>query len=282
MKVEVSLTPALYPYRTLKENPVTVAIDVLRATTAVCAAFQAGCREVVPLDSLEALEPYRQKGYAIAAERGGKKLPGSDYGNSPTEYMSKEMSGVRLAYSTTNGTVSILKGADADLTLVGAFANLDALCERLAAEQRDTVLLCSGWQNDFCIEDTLVAGAIIERLVSGDDIRPRQPQAAATPSNLEGEPVSSVCGSSSSPKLGEVDARSADGGVCVCGDAAHMALDLWQLAKENPFAFCQKASHVHRLQGFGPQAQADIEFAFRLNTCPVVPVLKKGILRIDN
>ena len=316
MKVEVSLTPALYPYRTLKENPVTVAIDVLRATTAVCAAFQAGCREVVPLDSLEALEPYRQKGYAIAAERGGKKLPGSDYGNSPTEYMSKEMSGVRLAYSTTNGTVSILKGADADLTLVGAFANLDALCERLAAERRDTVLLCSGWQNDFCIEDTLVAGAIIERLVSGDDIRPRQPQAAATPSNLEGEPVSfvcgsnsspklgeqqngeasstsssanlegepvsSVCGSRSSPKLGEVDARSADGGVCVCGDAAHMALDLWQLAKENPFAFCQKASHVHRLQGFGPQAQADIEFAFRLNTCPVVPVLEKGILRIEN
>ena len=161
MKIEVSLTPALYPYRTLKENHVTVAIDVLRATTAVCAAFMAGCREVVPLDTLEALEPYRKLGYGIAAERGGKKLPGSDYGNSPTEYMSKDMSGVRLAYSTTNGTVSILKGADAALTLVGAFANLDALCERLKKEGRDVVLLCSGWQNDFCLEDTLVAGAII-------------------------------------------------------------------------------------------------------------------------
>ena len=84
MKIEVSLTPALYPYRTLKEHHVTVAIDVLRATTAVCAAFQAGCCEVVPLDSLEALAPYRSLGYGIAAERGGKKLAGSDYGNSPT------------------------------------------------------------------------------------------------------------------------------------------------------------------------------------------------------
>lgn len=232
MKIEVSLTPALYPHRTLKEDHATVAIDVLRATTAICAAFQAGCREVVPLDSLEALEPYRGQGYSIAAERGGKKLAGSDYGNSPTEYMSKDMRGLRLAYSTTNGTVSILRGADACLTLVGAFANLDVLCERLAAEQRDTVLLCSGWQNDFCLEDTLVAGAIIEKVGEGQ------------------------------------------------GDAAAMALDMWRLAKADPYAFCQKASHVHRLEGFG--AQADIEFAFRLNTCPVVPVLENGILRIDN
>ena len=274
MQLEVSLTPALYPYRTLKENHATVAIDVLRATTAVCAAFQAGCREVVPLDSLEALEPYRQQGYSIAAERGGKKLPGSDYGNSPTEYMSKDMSGVRLAYSTTNGTVSILRGADASRTFVGAFANLDALCARLLQEGRDIVLLCSGWQNDFCIEDTLVAGAIIDRLIhfiaSSNDTCPHQPQAAATPSSLEGEPDG---------LLEAVDIRSVDGGMCVKGDAAQMALDLWRLAQADPFAFCQKASHVHRLEGFG--AQADIEFAFRLNTCPVVPVLENGILRID-
>lgn len=234
MKIEVSLTPALYPYRTLRDNHVTVAIDVLRATTAVCAAFQAGCSEVVPLDSLEALEPYRAEGYSVAAERGGRKLPGSDYGNSPTEYMSKDMHGVWLAYSTTNGTVSILKGADAALTLVGAFANVDALCQRLKKEDRDVVLLCSGWQNDFCLEDTLVAGAIVER-------------------------------------VGEAH-----------GDAAWMARALWEAAKGNPFDYCRDASHVHRLEGFGPQAQADIEFAFRMNTCPVVPVLKDGKLKIEN
>lgn len=239
MKVEVSLTPALYPFRILKEHHVTVAIDLLRATTAVCAAFQAGCREVVPLDSLEALEPYRSQGYAVAAERGGKKLPGSDYGNSPTEYISLDMSGIRLAYSTTNGTVSILRGADAEVTLVGAFANLDTLCERLQEEGRDVVLLCSGWQNDFCLEDTLVAGAIIEKL--------------------------SILSSQFSIHN---------------DDAAHMALTLWQLAKSDPYDYCRDASHVHRLQAFGPQAQADIEFAFQQNTCPVVPVLKKGVLTL--
>ena len=146
--------------------------------------------------------------------------------------MSKDMSGVRLAYSTTNGTVSILKGADAALTLVGAFANLDALCERLKKEGRDVVLLCSGWQNDFCLEDTLVAGAIIDKL---------------------GNPH---------------------------GDAAAMALSLWKAANDNPFAYCRNASHVHRLQAFGPQAVADIDFAFKMNTCPLVPILKNNTLSL--
>lgn len=233
MRIEVSLSPALYPYRTITEHHTTVAIDVLRATTAVCAAFQAGCSEVVPLNSLEALEPYRAKGYGIAAERGGKKLPGSDYGNSPTEYMSLDMSGVHLAYSTTNGTVSILRGADADLTLVGAFANLDALCNQLCKDNVDTVLLCSGWQNDFCIEDTLVAGAIIDKLAD-----------CAVPH----------------------------------GDAANMAHALWRAAGDDPYSYCSNATHVHRLQGFG--AEADIRFAFQLNTCPVVPSLKNGTLTL--
>lgn len=234
MKIEVSLTPALYPFRTLTSGHVTVAIDVLRATSAVCAAFQAGCDTVVPLDTLEGISRYRSHGYLIAAERGGKKVDGAEYGNSPTEYLSNDMHGVKLAYSTTNGTISILRGADADITLVGAFANLSALCEYLKHENKDTVLLCSGWQNDFCIEDTIVAGAIIERLQG----------------------------------VGEAH-----------GDAANMALDLWRMAKGDPYGYCQRCTHVHRLEVFG--AQADIEFAFRQDTCPVVPILRNGELTLD-
>lgn len=234
MKIEVSLTPALYPFRTITTNHITVAIDVLRATSAVCAAFQAGCDTVIPLDTLEGIGRYREHGYLIAAERGGKKVEGAEYGNSPTEYLKHYMHGVKLAYSTTNGTISILRGADADITFVGAFANLTALCERLKQENKDTVLLCSGWQNDFCIEDTLVAGAITERL----------------------------------QEVGEI-----------CGDAANMALALWQVAKDNPYGYCQRCTHVHRLDGFG--AHADVEFAFRQDSCPVVPILENGRLKIE-
>ncbi len=231
MKLEVSLSPALYPFRTIDAHHTTVAVDILRATTAVCAAFHAGCECVVPLDSLEALPQYKKLGYALAAERNGSKVQGAEYGNSPTEYLRHDMHGIRLAYSTTNGTVSMLRAADADLALVGAFANLSALADRLRAENMDVVVLCSGWKNDFCLEDTLFAGALIERL-----------------------------------------------GADPCGDAAHMALTLWRLAAGNPYDYCRLASHVRRLQALG--AADDIPFAFQIDTCPVVPILKDGKLSL--
>ena len=232
MNIEVSLSPALYPFRTLTQHHTTVAIDLLRATTAVCAAFQAGCSSVVPLNSLDELPHYRSMGYQIAAERGGSKVGDAEYGNSPTEYLRHDMTGKRLAYSTTNGTISILRAADAELTLVGSFANISALCDRLKADGRDVVILCSGWQNDFCIEDTLVAGAIIERLTEAPAIN----------------------------------------------DAAQMALALWQMAKEDPFDYCKRCTHIHRLHRLG--ADADVQFAFKMDTCPVVPMLKNGILTL--
>lgn len=230
MRIEVSLSPALYPYRSIKTGHTTVAIDLLRATTAVCAALEAGCEAIVPLDTLDGIDRYRDYGYKVAAERGGSKVGNAEYGNSPTEYMKLDMRGVRLAYSTTNGTVSIKASADAMLSLVGSFANLSALCGRLADDGNDAVLLCSGWENDFCIEDTLVAGAIIDRL------------ADAVP----------------------------------CGDAALMALELWHQAKTDPFGYCQRCSHVHRLYRLG--AEADVRFAFQTDSCHVVPVFSNGLI----
>lgn len=233
-QIELSLTPALYEWRSLKQGHTTVAVDVLRATTAICAAFQAGAECIVPLDDLETLEPYRAQGYLRAAERGGRKIGDAEYGNSPTEYMSTDLHGKRIAYSTTNGTVSILRGGDADRTLVGCFANIDALSERLLAQPQDLVILCSGWKNDFSIEDTLFAGALCRRLLDSGLYTSRH-------------------------------------------DAVAMAVALWDACQGDPYTYSLRhASHVQRLIGFG--AKADILFAFKCNTCPVVPQLNNGVL----
>jgi 2-phosphosulfolactate phosphatase len=164
-QIELALTPVLYEWRSIKEHHTTVAVDVLRATTSICAAFTAGAEEIVPLDTLAGLEPYRRQGYLRAAERGGKKVDGAECGNSPTEYLSMDLRGKRIAYSTTNGTVCILRGSDADRTLVGCFANISALTGQLLDAPQDLVILCSGWKNDFSIEDTLFAGALCQRLI---------------------------------------------------------------------------------------------------------------------
>ncbi len=237
-RIELALTPALYPWRSIREHHTTVAVDVLRATTSICAAFTAGVEEIVPLDTLEGLEPYRREGYLRAAERGGQKVDGAECGNSPTEYLTMDLRGQRMAYSTTNGTVSILRGSDADRTLVGCFANISALTERLLRQPQDLVILCSGWKNDFSIEDTLFAGALCQRLM-------------------------------------------ADGAYVSDHDAVHMAVDLWQLCGGDPYGYCRlHASHAKRLQGFGERAVRDSAFAFRQDTCPLVPYLHHGVLKV--
>lgn len=164
--IETILSPALFPLRTTPGGHVTVAVDILRATTSLCAAFFAGAEEIVPLLSLDDLHSYKSQGYTLAAERGGHKVEGAECGNSPTEYLTMNLKGRRLAYSTTNGTVAILAASQAGRTLVGAFANISALAERLVAESNDVVLLCSGWLNSASLEDTIFCGALASRLVS--------------------------------------------------------------------------------------------------------------------
>ena len=236
-QIELSLTPALYDWRTIKERHTTVAVDILRATTAICAAFFAGAKEIVPLDSLEPLEAYHAQGYLRAAERGGKKIGDAEYGNSPTEYLSSNLHGKRMAYSTTNGTVSILRGSDAERTLVGCFANIDTLTHLLIDKPQDLVILCSGWKNDFSVEDTLFAGALCRRLIDSDKYNSKN-------------------------------------------DAVMMAMTLWDSCNNDPYSYCiRHASHVQRLIGFG--AEQDILFAFKQNTCPVVPCLINGTLTLN-
>ena len=163
MQAEIILSPLLYPGRELREAEITVAVDVLRATSAICAAFFAGAERIVPLASLAPLEEYHKAGYLIAAERNGKKLGLATCGNSPTEYLRQDLRGARLAYSTTNGTVSITTAGDAKCLYVGAFANITTLAE--ATKDAESILiLCSGWKGEPSLEDTLFAGALLDKI----------------------------------------------------------------------------------------------------------------------
>ena len=74
-----------------------------------------------------------------------------------------DLHGCNVAFSTTNGTVAILKAVESNPLFVGAFANLSALADAIPAD-RPLVILCSGWKGDPSIEDTLFAGALIKRL----------------------------------------------------------------------------------------------------------------------
>jgi len=111
-KIEVCFSPALYHlYHNPKAN--VVVIDVMRASTAICAAFAAGAEKIIPVGTVEEAKKMKEAGYILAAERDGIVLDFADFGNSPFNFTPGNVKGKTVAYSTTNGTQAINMAKDA-------------------------------------------------------------------------------------------------------------------------------------------------------------------------
>ena len=164
-KVEVCHTPSLYhQYR--KENQIVVVIDVLRATSAMCAAFDNGVKKIIPVATLEEAKGYQAEGYIVAAERKGQIVEGFNLGNSPYGFMTGEYKDKTIVITTTNGTRAFHTARDADEVVIGSLLNLDFLSAWLIKQNKDVLCLASGWQDKFCLEDTICAGAFVDNLIT--------------------------------------------------------------------------------------------------------------------
>jgi 2-phosphosulfolactate phosphatase len=164
-RIEVCFTPGEYAYYK-DEFEIVVVIDVLRATSAICAAFDNGIKSIIPVPTVEEAWAYKQKGYLAGAERKGQIVEGFDFGNSPFSYMKEEFRGKEVVLTTTNGTKSLDVAKDAEIVVVGSFLNLTALSKWLYEQDKNVLCLCSGWQDKFNLEDTICAGAISDYLIS--------------------------------------------------------------------------------------------------------------------
>jgi 2-phosphosulfolactate phosphatase len=163
-KLEICLSPLLYEPEE-HQGSIVVIIDVLRATSAICTAFEHGAKSIIPVESVEEAKKYKERGFLVAAERDGFVLDFADFGNSPFNFTRERVEGKTIVYSTTNGT-GIIKMADsASEIVIGSFLNITSLTGWLENQDKDVVLFCAGWKNRFNLEDTICAGAIAERLM---------------------------------------------------------------------------------------------------------------------
>ena len=160
------LSPALLNLYNVS-NSIVVIIDVFRATSTIATVLHNGAKCIIPVDSVaECIRIGKQIEGITAGERDGKVAEGLSYGNSPFEYPREFISGKTLVLTTTNGTrllhMAINKGAKKIIT--GSFGNLSAVCEYLIQQNRSVILGCAAWKDKINMEDTLFAGAVINRI----------------------------------------------------------------------------------------------------------------------
>jgi 2-phosphosulfolactate phosphatase len=165
-KIEVCLTPALLDLYAI-EDSIVVVIDVLRATSSIVYGIDNGAAAIIPVAQVEDCIPYQSYGYLLAAERNGEVVVGYDFGNSPFSYTKEKVEGKTVVLTTTNGTKALhLARARAKQVVIGSFLNLDVLCQWIKGQDRNVLLLCAGWKDQFNLEDTLFAGAVVNELKS--------------------------------------------------------------------------------------------------------------------
>ncbi len=142
-------------------------IDVLRATSTIATALTNGAKCIIPVDSVaKCIEWSKQIECITAGERDGRVAEGLQYGNSPFEYPVQFISGKTLVLTTTNGTrllhMALDKGATTIIT--GSFPNLSAVCTYLLNSDKNVILACAAWKDRINLEDTLFAGAVINKV----------------------------------------------------------------------------------------------------------------------
>lgn len=239
VKLFVYHTPELTPESDLPDC--AVVIDVLRATTTIASALNAGAEAVQAFSDLreliEASESWLPEKRLRAGERGGAKVEGYDLGNSPLDCTPELMKDKRLFISTTNGTRCLQRVANSTVVLTGAITNRQAVVNYLSDKQPETVwLVGSGWEGGYSLEDTVCAGAIAKSL-----------------------------------------SENAKDKVSIGNDEVVAAIALFSQWENNLLELFHQASHGQRLLKLG--GDEDLKYCAQIDSLNILPIQKEsGVL----
>jgi 2-phosphosulfolactate phosphatase len=143
-----------------------IVIDVLRATTTMAVLFERGLESLLVVEELEAAVAARAGRDALLfGERGGLRPEGFDYGNSPSEAATLDVTGRHAIQVTSNGTRALCSVAGRGTAATGSLVNLSATA-RFAAAFETVMAVCAGngGAARFSLEDFATAAALVQLL----------------------------------------------------------------------------------------------------------------------
>ncbi|GAD06242.1 hypothetical protein HQ45_01860 [Porphyromonas crevioricanis] len=236
MRIDLCCSAPQFKAYFRKENPqIVLVIDVLRASSSICAALGNRAHEIIIVAQLEEALRYKEAGWLVGAERHAKRCSFAQFGNSPFDYKMEQVQGQSIVFSTTNGTkcVDVAFKTGAKEVLIGAYVNLPTIVRYLSDRtERDVLVLAAGWEDTVGAEDCLFAGALAW--------------------NME--------------KIGI---------CCSLGDSARMMRDLWisECAEgENLLDYIRQSEHYQRMECAG--VAQDVPFCLVPQPEAVLPIVR--------
>jgi 2-phosphosulfolactate phosphatase len=147
-----------------KAKGVAVIIDVFRAFSVGCYAYDAGAVRIIATADVEDAINLRDKykNSVLVGERDEKKIVGFDLGNSPTEIIKTDLFGKTVIHSTTAGTKGLINAVNAEMVLTGSFTNSGAIVKFIKAINPEYVsLVAMGYRATQSAEEDLLCAEMI-------------------------------------------------------------------------------------------------------------------------
>lgn len=235
MDIDVFLVPSGISNAELRSKTCVV-IDVLRTSSSLLQALKNGCREVIPVESVErALALHStlfDSNVLLCGERDGVKIEGFQLGNSPHEYSEEIVKDKSIIFTSTNGTAAFQKTKNCSSVYLCGFQNIDKISGIIADKDDGVMILCAGHENRFALEDTTCAGMLVKKIIN---LNP---------------------------------------GDVLLSDAAQVALLVYESYADNLNKMIYKAKHGANLIQLG--MEKDLDFCIQTNTIPLAPEYKEG------
>lgn len=120
-----------------------VVIDVFRAFTTAAYVMANGAERIILVGDLgEAFELKRlHPDWVLMGERGGRRVEGFDYGNSPFEVRDVDFTGRTVIQTTGAGTQGVVNATGTEAILLGSFVMAGAIIRRIRRTRPETVSL---------------------------------------------------------------------------------------------------------------------------------------------
>jgi 2-phosphosulfolactate phosphatase len=243
MKIKAYFSPIVKEEEKQFDKSIVVMVDVLRASTTVCAALFNGAKEVIPtVSSEQAMKIYADLDRSIrfiGGEINAIRPDGFDAGNSPADYSKDKCNGKTIILTTSNGAKLFTQLKGAKLRIVASFANFSIVLKKIQQLLSDNIennffdyleFFCAGNNGLFSYEDSLCIGGLIHNIIKENEI------------NFE------------------------------LNDSADAARNLYDYHQDNLFDFLRNSDHGKRLTSLGFQSDLDICLAF--DNFPVLPIIE--------
>jgi 2-phosphosulfolactate phosphatase len=154
-----------------KAKGIVVIIDVFRAFSVCCYAFDAGASQVIATGEIDEAFRLKEKyGNAIlVGERSERKIEGFDLGNSPTEILKSDLNGKTIIHNTTAGTQGLINAVHAEILLTGSIVNASAIVKYIKQLNAEYVsLVAMGFRGNESTDEDLLCAEIISEGLKGN------------------------------------------------------------------------------------------------------------------